>query len=272
VWNSAETEPVGVISPHMDDAALSCGSLLANHPGSLVVTVFSGGPASVDPLPPWDQRSGYFRLGDNVMALRAVEDDAAMRVVGARALRLGFWDVQYRSGRSLLFSRIFRRAARSQLIRPLPHAVRSELSRLADHHLQVDVEAALRRVVQTSSITTWFMPLGLCHPDHKITASASSRLAASITGKAWVVYEDLPYGIEAPQDAEATRVSLHEAGFTLEPAFTEGSPDPRAIKTKRAMVACYKSQLPCLGSRSDLAIDSREVYFRLVTKQARIGR
>ena len=91
--------PVGVVAPHMDDAALSCGQMLSAHPGSHVVTVFTSGPKSVRPLPEWDRLSGWFQPGDDVMGLRQVEDDAAMAAVGAHGHRLDFWDEQYRAGR-----------------------------------------------------------------------------------------------------------------------------------------------------------------------------
>jgi LmbE family N-acetylglucosaminyl deacetylase len=39
-----------VVSPHCDDAVLSCGSLLETHPGSAVVTVFAGTQPAGQPL------------------------------------------------------------------------------------------------------------------------------------------------------------------------------------------------------------------------------
>jgi LmbE family N-acetylglucosaminyl deacetylase len=37
-------EPIVVLSPHLDDAVLSCGVLLAANGGARVVTVFAGMP------------------------------------------------------------------------------------------------------------------------------------------------------------------------------------------------------------------------------------
>ena len=108
----------------MDDAALSCGGLLSARPGSHVVTVFSGGPKSVRPLPTWDETSGSFKPGDNVMALRQVEDEDAMAVVGAHGHRLDFWDEQYRAGRPLRLARL------------RPRAVRTARARLEDPALE----------------------------------------------------------------------------------------------------------------------------------------
>src|SRR5690348_7134866 len=35
-----------VLSPHLDDAVLGCGHLLAAHPGTTVLTVFAGAPVA----------------------------------------------------------------------------------------------------------------------------------------------------------------------------------------------------------------------------------
>ncbi len=52
---------LAAVSPHLDDLALSCANLLAVHPGSSLVTVFAGGPSSVDPVTGWEALSGRVR-------------------------------------------------------------------------------------------------------------------------------------------------------------------------------------------------------------------
>ena len=47
-----------VISPHLDDAVLSCGALLAAHRGAVVATVFAGVPRDPRQRTEWDARSG----------------------------------------------------------------------------------------------------------------------------------------------------------------------------------------------------------------------
>jgi len=42
-----------VVSPHLDDAVLSCGRLLAGRPGSVVATVFAGVPSRPDQCTDW---------------------------------------------------------------------------------------------------------------------------------------------------------------------------------------------------------------------------
>src|ERR671926_103609 len=76
-------ERVVVVSPHLDDAVLGCGRLLARHSGATVVTVFAGNPPRYpDPMRVWDVQSG-FGPHDDVMEARRKEDRAALAVLDA---------------------------------------------------------------------------------------------------------------------------------------------------------------------------------------------
>ncbi len=250
---ASDIAPIGVISPHMDDAALSCGRLLSARPGSHVVTVFSGGPPSVRPLPTWDQMSGSFRPGDNVMALRQVEDEDAMAVVGAYGHRLDFWDEQYREGRPIRLARL------------RPRALRSARARLDDPALESSVEERLRGIVAEIALETWLIPLGLWHGDHKMTARACLRVARHGPERRWVVYEELPYRLEVPLEVAAAKDQLAIVGLGIEPLVISSN---AGNSKKRAMINCYRSQLPCLGPRADVAAAQPEVFY-LLTNRAR---
>ena len=244
----APGEAVGVVSPHMDDAALSCGSFLAARPGSHVVTLFSGGPSSVRPLPEWDLLSQVFSAGDDVMAIRAVEDDDAMAAVGAVGLRLDFWDEQYRAGPPVRHARY----------RPL--AVRLRQARLDRPALLNEIDQKLARTVEQLPFRTWLVPLGLWHGDHFKTAAACLRLARRRPDLNWVVYEELPYRIEVPNQVAEGRARLQAAGFGFQEVLV---PPPERPSLKRAMVASYRSQLPALGRRVDVALAQPEVFLVL---------
>ena len=86
-----ELDRVAIVSPHLDDAVLSCGNFMASHPGVSVVTVFAGNPPAypTDPMRQWDVQSG-FAPGDDVMETRRHEDDAALEVLGAKPVHLEF--------------------------------------------------------------------------------------------------------------------------------------------------------------------------------------
>ncbi len=92
-----------VVSPHLDDAALSLGATLAqaSRTGCEVVnlTVFAGDPTSVAPPGVWDRNCGFSSVGA-AARLRRVEDEAACAVIGMRPVWLPFTDSQYGGDRS----------------------------------------------------------------------------------------------------------------------------------------------------------------------------
>jgi len=245
---------LGVVSPHMDDAVLSCGRVLSAHPGAQVVTVFSGGPPRVAKLPPWDRKSGHFKPGDDVMKARALEDEEALALAGAGSHRLGLWDAQYRGWRAPAS-----RAVTSALVSKLNGA----LLWLADRGLADELYARLRATVEALDARTWLVPLGLAHIDHRLTARACLRLAHEVAGRKWVAYEDLPYGALRPTDLVRAKRRAYRSGFRLEGArfAHEGSTSQKA-----ALLACYRSQLPCLGLEAEVALESPEVFHLLVKR------
>lgn len=86
---------LGVVSPHLDDAVISCSGLPARHPGSHVVTVFAEGPETVDPLPDWDHMAG-FEVGADVALTRRKEDAQAAALLRFQAHYLSWWEFNYR--------------------------------------------------------------------------------------------------------------------------------------------------------------------------------
>src|SRR4051794_3926081 len=94
----AELARVVVVSPHLDDAVLGCGQLMAQWPGATVITVFAGNPAAYPtPQREWDRQSG-FAPGDDVMAARRVEDAKALAVLDATPQHLDFVEYTYNPG------------------------------------------------------------------------------------------------------------------------------------------------------------------------------
>lgn len=85
-----------VLSPHLDDAVLSCWHLLAQPDEVIVVNVFAGVPASTGGLAWWDELTG---ASDSAQRLRErIEEDLeALAVAGRKPLNLGFLDQQYRA-------------------------------------------------------------------------------------------------------------------------------------------------------------------------------
>ena len=83
-----------ILSPHLDDAVLSCWHLLSG-PGEIrVVNVFAGVPSGAAGW--WDEVTGASDAGERVRERRA-EDRAALAVAGREATNLDLLDAQHRT-------------------------------------------------------------------------------------------------------------------------------------------------------------------------------
>jgi len=190
-----------------------------------------------------------FKPGDDPWAARKAEDAEAMALVGAQPHYLGFSDVQYRA-RQVRFGR-FR-----------PWAVRAAdaTRERADGELAPQIERALESLIETLNVETWFIPLGLGHPDHRLVGAICARLAARMEDRTWVAYVDLPYGPRSPILVSNANEHLTSLGFTIEPLEISLSPD---ASRKREAIACYRSQLGPLGDQVEAAIAAQETFSRL---------
>jgi LmbE family N-acetylglucosaminyl deacetylase len=194
--------PLAVLSPHLDDAALGCGRLLAAHPGAVVITLFAGRPPAGRALTGWDRASG-FASGDDVVGARRREDTAAMAALGARPVWLDLLDAQYGG--------------------------KEDAGRCADALLE-----ALGPIGPGSVL----IPLGLFHSDHVrarqagLAARERDRLGAD-----WYVYGDGLYRRLWGFERVALR-KLRGRGLTLDPVVPPRGP----LAVKSAAVACYPSQ------------------------------
>ena len=224
-----------VVSPHFDDAVLGAAHLIGSHPGTTVITVLGGRPPTYpDPVSEWDAAGGFV-TGDDVVAVRRREDQAAMAVLGARPLWLEFADHQYLAPED----------------RPTPD----------------DVAPALAAALDDADPTAVFLPMGLANPDHGLTHEAGLLVRTARAERpdppVWFCYEDAGYS-HLP-GLLAYRVShLFRGGLWPTPAIVPTAPDP---DRKRAAVECYTSQLPPLEAEHQLserlAAQVPEHYWRL---------
>jgi LmbE family N-acetylglucosaminyl deacetylase len=232
-----------VLSPHLDDAALSCSLLLAANPGSRVVTAFAAGPRSVRPLTPWDRATKYFPEGADVTGIRRDEDITATALVGATAAHLTYWDRQYRNGRY-------------------------GYQGLADEELPEAIAATLAQLQPPALSAAWVIPLGLGHPDHRLTAEAGLILAGREAADVFV-YEDLPYAVEDASEVAVRKRYFAERGFEFK---DDASVDIAADrKLKAAVLRCHASQRRALRRRLRAATRAQERVWRILPRQARNG-
>jgi LmbE family N-acetylglucosaminyl deacetylase len=172
--------PLVAVSPHLDDAVLGCGALLAAHPRSTVITVFAGRPPRGMPVPPWDRAAGFVD-GEDVIGARRAEDRAALGTLGAEPVWLDFLDAQYGP----------------------PPPVGS---------IATNLEAALLRTAPA----TVCIPLGLFHSDHALAHAAALALVRRYRGWCWLAYEEAMYR-RVPGALEARLDALRRAGIDAAP-------------------------------------------------------
>jgi LmbE family N-acetylglucosaminyl deacetylase len=153
---AAAAGKVLVVSPHLDDAALGTGDLLASRPGACVLTVFAGAPQD-GPLTAWDRPSGFDRA-EEVIPARRQEDLLALFLLDALPLWLDFPDA--------------------------PYAPRPGLQKIGDR---------LRTVIHAQQPDHVFFPLGLFHEDHRLASDASLALSRTLRGPRWIAYADALY-------------------------------------------------------------------------------
>ncbi len=226
--------PYFVVSPHMDDAVFSCGMLLASHPGSIVCTVFCGEP---DPpqQTPWDTSAG-FEDSSTAMRARIAEDEQALAIVGARALRLPFFDSQYGDTPSV-----------EALVR------------------------ALTRAWRRTGAPRLVAPLGLYHSDHVLVGDACRLIAQRERAYDVIVYEDALYrAIEDVASRRYAELSGNGIGFApLPEPIAHTFRGAGAAAVKRRAVPAYRSQLRALDDPYPRDLAEPERYMQLVIDPAR---
>lgn len=161
--------PLVILSPHLDDAVLSCWHLL-DSPGDVrVVNVFAGRPPPDAAAGWWDELSGRRDPGQAVNE-RVAEDRAALALAGRAPVNLDFLDRQYRRY--------------DQPLAPVVRALRAALAPgalvLAPGALGPALHAPIAREAGAEP-----------HPDH--VAVRSAALALRSKGFAVALYADFPH-------------------------------------------------------------------------------
>ncbi len=215
--------PAVILSPHLDDAMLSCWHLL-DGPGEVsVINVFAGSPAPGNGAAWWDRASG---ATDSVerMAERRTEDREAFALAGRTATNLDFLDEQYQPPEQPV------------------EEIADRLRELIDPETVVYAPAALGE-----------------HEDHERVRGAALVLAAS--GQPVRLYADHPHAVRlgwptwvngfehrpGPDVGELWDQRLRDAGVA--PARPDVHHlDSTARQRKLAAVSAYRSQIDALRS------------------------
>ena len=167
------------LSPHLDDAALSCGGNIFQQTAAgqrvLIVTVMAGSPDLTVDSPYVEALHSRWELAGDAAAQRRAEDEEACRILGAEFLHLGVPDCIYRldpvTGAPLYLSDddIFGEVQPSE--QSLVLTLAAQLAQLPAAH-------------------QWYAPLTVGHHvDHLLVRAAAEQAL----GAALLYYEDYPY-------------------------------------------------------------------------------
>ncbi|HWQ12887.1 MAG TPA: PIG-L family deacetylase [Roseiflexaceae bacterium] len=220
------------LSPHLDDAALSCGGSIAAHLAQdarvLVVTLCTASPPPEGPFNAVAQEfhADWGLEAADVMAVRLGEELLAMERLGPDFFWAGMLDAIYRvphayTSRETLFST------------PVP-----------DDPLHAELRQLLAALRARAPHATLYAPLGVGdHVDHLVAYDA----ALATAGPALAFYEDVHYVLQ-PGALERRLAAVREP---LAPSLIDIS---AVLERKIHAIAAYGSQVPELfGGEAQMA-------------------
>ncbi len=216
--------PLLLVSPHLDDAVFSCAALVERTEPVDVLTVATGAPD-----PPrqgwWDVECGFGSSAESVPA-RLAEDEAAFAGTAHRRSYLDLLELQYQERRT--------GADRERIV----DAVRTWATANTGAAVAVPVGAGCSprrasRLLRRLARRDCWPPQ---HPDHVfVRDTVVAALAASEIRL--LLYEEVPYLLGEPGDAEAARVASR-LGRAAELVVVDVDPVRKAER-----IAAYASQL-----------------------------
>ena len=234
------------LSPHYDDAALSCGGAIWQQVQAgervLVITICAAIPDPAQPLSPFAQ-SLHHAWGDfsEMVAVRRAEDEAAMRVLGVDYLYLDITDCIYRGNPD----------TKEWYYQGL-NGIFGEIHP-ADLILASEIASTITGQVTINAKSLIYSPLTVGHHvDHQLTFTAARELQRR--GKSVIFYEDYPY-TDPHYPFQATksrqpRAHRLEGTLTAKPNINWSSSlrflDEAALTAKVASIEAYASQMEML--------------------------
>ncbi len=220
------------LSPHFDDAVLSCGATIHHLVGKgesvAIRTVMAGIPQKLPDTPIIRDLHQRWQSGDDPVRVRVQEDEVAVRHLGATSDRMVSWlDCVYRISRAgiplypdhpSIFGEIHPQDTTAQLL-PTIVLPPQEIPRCI------------------------YAPLGAGHHiDHQIVRNWAITLKQYMPWVALKFYEEYPY----TEDSSAVDKALaffHENFPRLRLELETVPVDENNVKAKLESIACYKSQV-----------------------------
>lgn len=242
------------LSPHFDDAVLSCGATIARQVAAgdhvAVLTVMAGTPSAAMLSAYAGELHAKAGNPEDMVATRRGEDEAACEVLGARPSYLAFLDAPYRFDPS---SGAFLYTSDEQLLAGKIHA--------ADLALVGELAAGIVEKMHGGRPVV-YAPLGAGgHADHLMVRKAALRLQDD--GFVVLFYEDFPYAEDGHSLVGALARS-DECGFGWRAADLRHS-EPEHVALKCQSIAQYASQIAVLFG------DAAHMNERVLAYMTRVG-
>jgi len=222
------------LSPHLDDAVLSCGGAIHHRAAAgevvQVITVFAGDFSGEDISPFAALQHSYWGDPPWPMPLRRAEDAAALALLAAQVQHLDYLDAVYRAGPEGAWLYTQEQA--------LWQGVHS-----ADPMVCGGMEDLVERLVgliPSRDQAVVYAPLGVGrHVDHEITHHAARQLLEM--GYQAALYEDYPY-VQRSGALESALVAARADGWRSETIPL----DAADLTAKVSALSYYRSQLSVL--------------------------
>ncbi|GEM_PF-181295 len=227
-----------VLSPHLDDAALSIGGLIAKSTHSVgspvIVTVFTGTP-NTPVITKWDSEPG-FKNSTETMKKRISENASAAYILGASTVNFGYLDNEYR------------RLNATSTKTPVA---------LSTSTLESKIAADIIKLIKSSDTSTSSMEIygpaifdgKVGHPDHTILHEAYMNVISTYKPRGIVtffIYEDFPYAKWAgiPKTDITKTLSADSSQYFYAPIYIPLNTD--IVSTKKDAISSYSSQVKAM--------------------------
>lgn len=251
-----EGAPVVVLSPHLDDAVLSCGALMRVVSGRCPLTVAT---VFTEAAPGPHTRAARSFLAQSsassarsLFSERRTEDREVLELLGAVHRHMGFADALFRQrvNRDRLPTRVIGSVLPEVLHRYPTYRFDIARGRLArgDRELAAEIQVRVARLLVDTSAELLFCPIGVGrHVDHLLVRSLGPRFASSV-----IYYADFPYSLRAVPDPSFVKAQ------ELTPWTWDGG-----IREKDELIRGYRTQVDALFPTGRIPIAS-ELYFSKV--------
>jgi LmbE family N-acetylglucosaminyl deacetylase len=243
------------LSPHLDDAILSCGGFMRQlstrgEPVTSLTIMAGDPPAPLPDTPLVRELHDRWSIGKNPVAVRRDEDRRAMRIVGAEARVLDIPDCIYRTaddGAALY--------------------VNGDADLFGDVHPNDPARDALARQYppEIETVSHLYIPLGAGHHvDHQLIVEWGLALAKRHPQVNLLMYTDYPYA----EDEGAVQRALE--GFPLKLTPEIKILDAADFAAKAAAIREYQSQISTFWATAE-AMTIRMRQFMLKTGDGQLA-